>query len=93
MTCAGLLETPDTGLLLMDAAGLSLALEASTPMMDVVEDFELTLGVGPCIDAFSHRRPVAEPDIAHEAPSALVGVRRTRARRRRSRGVRVPAPG
>jgi hypothetical protein len=35
VTCAGLLETPDTGLLLTDAGGTLLALEASTPMMDV----------------------------------------------------------
>jgi GAF domain-containing protein len=73
LTCARLLKTPDTGLLLMDAAGMPLALEASTPMMDVVEDLELALGVGPCLDAFSYRRPVAEPDIADEAPPRWLG--------------------
>ena len=73
VTCAGLLETPDTGLLLVDAGGTLLALEASTPMMDVVEDLELTLGVGPCIDAFSDGRSVAQPDLAREAPSRWLG--------------------
>ena len=57
----------------MDAGGTLLALEASTPMMDVVEDLELTLGVGPCIDAFSDGRSVAQPDLAREAPSRWLG--------------------
>jgi GAF domain-containing protein len=73
VTCARLLKTPDTGLLLMDAAGAPLALQASTPMMDVVEELELALGVGPCLDAFNCRRPVAEPDIALEAPPRWLG--------------------
>ena len=73
VTSAGLLETPDAGLLLMDAGGRPLAVEASTPMMDVVEDLELTLGVGPCLDAFSDGRPVAEPDLALESRPRWLG--------------------
>jgi GAF domain-containing protein len=73
VTCAGLLDTPHTGLLLMDATGRPLALEASTAMMDTVEDLELTLGVGPCLDAYSDRRPISEPDLAAVAPPRWLG--------------------
>jgi hypothetical protein len=42
---------------------------ASDPVSEALEELQFTLGEGPCIDAFSSRRPVLEPDLVHGAMS------------------------
>ena len=41
----------------------------SDPVSELLERLQVALGEGPCIDAFTSDRPVAEPDLEH--PAAL----------------------
>ena len=56
----------------------------TSPMVEVVENLQHALGEGPCVDAYSHGRPVLEPDLANPgaprwpaftAPALEAGVR------------------
>ncbi len=67
-TCATLLDVEHSGLLLADDDGNLTALATTTPMMAVVEDLEVTLGAGPCIEAYQRGRPVEETDLAGADP-------------------------
>ncbi len=40
-----------------------MALAASSAQAERLEELQLTLGEGPCVDAVRHRRPVLEPDL------------------------------
>ena len=72
-TCASLLDIEHSGLLLADDDGNLTALATTTPMMALVEDLEVTLGAGPCIDAHRHGRPVEETDLAGADRSRWLG--------------------
>jgi GAF domain/ANTAR domain len=59
-------------LLSLRGAGLSLMVDGdlrgsagvSDPGIAVVQELQLTLGEGPCVDAWANRAPVLEPDLA-----------------------------
>jgi hypothetical protein len=59
-------------LLSLEGAGLSLIVEGelrgtagvSDPGIAVVQELQLTLGEGPCVDAWAGGQPVLEPDLA-----------------------------
>jgi GAF domain-containing protein len=83
-TCASLLDIEHSGLLLADHDGNLTALATTTPMMALVEDLEVTLGAGPCTDAYHHGRPVEETDLegadhsrwlGFDSPALAAGVR------------------
>jgi hypothetical protein len=83
-SCATLLDIEHSGLLLADDDGNLTALATTTPMMALVEDLEVTLGAGPCTDAYHHGRPVEETDLAgadharwigFDSPALAAGVR------------------
>lgn len=42
----------------------TLVLAASGPHAEELEELQITLGQGPCVDAITSRRPVLEPDLA-----------------------------
>ena len=42
---------------------------SSNAVSALIEDLQYTLGEGPCVDAYSGDRPVAEPDLADPAVS------------------------
>lgn len=62
-------------LLLLSGAGLSLMVDGelrgtagvSDPGIAVVQELQLTLGEGPCVDAWTSRSPVLESDLADPA--------------------------
>ena len=72
MTVTDALCATGVDLLGVDGAGLTLQrpdsapmpIGASGPVMAQLEELERTLGEGPCVDAFTTGRPVAEPDLA-----------------------------
>ena len=72
-TCASLLDIDHSGLLLADDDGNLTALATTTPMMALVEDLEVTLGAGPCTEAYRHGRPVEETDLAGADRSRWLG--------------------
>ena len=78
------------GLSLMSEAGVRGVAAASDPASERVDELQFTLGEGPCMDAFTTRRPVLEPDLDRRE-GALARLRRRGARRRGAGGVRVPA--
>lgn len=55
-----------------DGAGMTIAVDgdptlvlaASGPVAEQLEELQVTLGEGPCVDAVQSRRPVLEPDLA-----------------------------
>jgi GAF domain/ANTAR domain len=51
------------GVSLMTAAGVHAVAAASDPSTEMLEGLQITLGEGPCIDAFTTRRPVLAPDL------------------------------
>ncbi len=62
-------------LLSLSGAGLSLMVEGdlrgtagvSEPGVELVQELQLTLGQGPCVDAWISGEPVLEPDLAEPA--------------------------
>ena len=51
------------GLSLMSEAGVRGVAAASDPASERVDELQFALGEGPCMDAFTSRRPVLEPDL------------------------------
>lgn len=51
------------GVSVMTDAGVRGVAAASDETCVAVEELQFTLGEGPCIDAYAHRRPVLEPDL------------------------------
>ena len=52
------------GLSLMSEAGVRGVAAASDPSSERVDELQFALGEGPCMDAFTTRRPVLEPDLS-----------------------------
>ena len=77
------------GLSVMTEAGVRGVAAASDPASERIDELQFALGEGPCMDAFTSRRPVLEADLARRE-GALAGVLGRGARPRRARGVRVP---
>jgi hypothetical protein len=61
------LDASGAGLTLMADDGARGICVASDTAADHLEELQLTLGEGPCIDAYRLRRPVLVPDLATEA--------------------------
>ena len=58
------------GLSLMSEAGVRGVAAASDPSSERVDELQFTLGEGPCMDAFTTRRPVLVPDLDQVARRA-----------------------
>jgi hypothetical protein len=61
------LSASGAGLTVMADGGLRGVTAASDPATERLEELQLTLGEGPCIDAYASMRPVLIPDLAAEA--------------------------
>lgn len=66
-TCVDVLEVPGAGVNLQGEPGAFYSIGSSNSVMAELEDLELTLGEGPCVDAYTRGEPVAEPDLANPA--------------------------
>lgn len=63
------LAASGTGLTVMAGGGLRGVTAASDAVAERLEELQLTLGEGPCIDAYESMRPVLVPDVADGAMS------------------------
>jgi len=62
--CAEVTAMSGAGIMLM-SGDLPLGSVCTTnDVSALIEDLQFTLGEGPCVDAFTHRLPVLEPDLA-----------------------------
>jgi len=61
---AELLGVDGAAIALMTGKGVPVATYRSDPAFQPIEDLQLVLGVGPCLDAYRERRPVVEADLA-----------------------------
>src|SRR4051794_10295838 len=66
------LPASGVGVSLLSTSGEVLTVAASGRKSELVEELQFTLGEGPCLDAFSSRRPVMIPDLA-EAQKSWAG--------------------
>lgn len=57
------LSASGAGLTVMVKDGIRAVTAASDPATERLEELQLTLGEGPCVDAFASRRPVLIPDL------------------------------
>jgi hypothetical protein len=82
--CTELVGVTGTGIMLMGDGAPKGTAGATDEVSAQIEDLQLTLGEGPCLDAYHQDRPVLEPDLAGRdtrgwpafAPAALdLGVR------------------
>lgn len=64
---AGALDACGVGLTLMTGDGVRALGAATDPTTEQFEELQLTLGEGPCIDAFARRRPVLVAQLADGA--------------------------
>ncbi len=55
------------GMTVMAPHGVRGVTAATDPAAERLEDLQLTMGEGPCIDAFEQRLPVLVPDLAEAA--------------------------
>jgi len=62
--CADITEMSGAGIMLMDGDLPKGSVCTSNAVSALIEELQYTLGEGPCVDAYSHRRPVSEPDLA-----------------------------
>lgn len=60
---AGALSVSGVGVGLIADDGVQMMLAASTAPMERIEQLQFSLGEGPCLDAYSTRRPVLVPDL------------------------------
>jgi hypothetical protein len=58
------LPASGAGVSLMSDAGVRGVAAASDAASERIDELQFTLGEGPCMDAFTSRRPVLEPDLA-----------------------------
>jgi hypothetical protein len=58
------LPVTGAGVSVMTPAGLHAVAAASDPATQALEELQIALGEGPCIDAFAGSRPVLVPDLA-----------------------------
>lgn len=61
------LDASGVGVSVMSEGGDQLSTAASGPEHELVEELQFVTGEGPCIDAFTSRRPVLAPDLAAAA--------------------------
>ncbi len=61
------LDACGVGLTLMTADGMRALGTATDPVTERLEELQLTLGEGPCIEAFARRRPVLVPELVDGA--------------------------
>jgi hypothetical protein len=52
------------GIMLMSGDTPYSSVCTTSDVSALLEDLQITLGEGPCVDAFNHHRPVLEPDLA-----------------------------
>lgn len=67
LAAARALPASGVGLSLMTEDGASSPAASSDVTTELVEELQLTLGEGPCIDAWTTRRPVLSPDLTDGA--------------------------
>ena len=60
---AGALAASGVGVGLIGDNGVQMTLAASTAPIEQIEQLQFSLGEGPCLDAYSTRRPVLVPDL------------------------------
>lgn len=61
--CVQTLPVDGAGISLMGDAGVQLKVTATDERAQRLEELQLTLGEGPCVDAFTMGKPVSHPDI------------------------------
>jgi hypothetical protein len=62
--CVEVSAMTGAGIMLMSDDVPVGSLCTSNGVSRLIEDLQFTLGEGPCVDAYSHGRPVLEPDLA-----------------------------
>jgi hypothetical protein len=67
------LPASGVGVSLLATNGEVLTVAASGRTSELVEELQFTLGEGPCLDAFSSRRPVMVPDLGMAALTTWAG--------------------
>src|SRR5579872_2101459 len=67
IAAAGLLSLRGAGLSLMVDGELRGTAGVSDPGIAVIQELQLTLGEGPCVDAWTSRAPVLEANLADPA--------------------------
>jgi hypothetical protein len=61
------LPASGVGVSVMSDDGMRGVAAASDPVSETLEELQFSLGEGPCIEAFTSRRPVLEPDLGNRA--------------------------
>jgi hypothetical protein len=67
------LPASGVGLGVVSESGVLMTAAASNTTSALVEDLQVTMGEGPCVDAVSLRRPVLVPDLSSAAVTAWPG--------------------
>jgi hypothetical protein len=62
--CADVVVMSGAGIMLISDDRSQGSVCTTNPVSALIEDLQYTLGEGPCIDAYHHREPVLEPDLA-----------------------------
>ena len=70
-TAVDILELPGAGIT-FQGIGDHLSIGTSSADMAQLHELERTLGEGPCVDAFNHGEPTAEPDLANPVPGRWI---------------------
>lgn len=66
-SAASIIGMTGAGIMLISAEGPRGSVGSSDDVSALIEELQLTLGEGPCLDAYSYGRPVLEPDLAGSA--------------------------
>ena len=91
--CAEVTGMSGAAIMLMSGDVPRGSLCSTNPVSALLEQLQYTLGEGPCLDAYSHDRPVLEPDLANPGrprwlafavPAVEAGVRAVSVSRSRS---------
>lgn len=61
------------GVIVMSDAGEPATVASSGPECAAIQELQFTLGEGPCLDAYTLRRPVLTPDLATAARTRWLG--------------------
>lgn len=62
--CRDALPIDGVSITLMGSGGGQVSLYASDPVATRLDELQFSLGEGPCVDAYRHRRPVLVPELA-----------------------------
>ena len=65
--CADVVDMTGAGIMLMSGDNPRGSVCSSNQVSALIEELQLTLGEGPCVDAYDEERPVFEPDLAQPA--------------------------